>query len=131
MILLLVFFYDYAGIMATKSKSVTQGCPYFALLWFTKCEVQSWIQFRIIGEMINSRGYNIFLHTHYACNGFHYASRTEAVSCHGFSRADIHFESMLAKNINDGFYFSNITKWSRSAMRVDIVNIAGLHARIL
>src|ERR1700730_17685709 len=58
------FFYDHAGIMATKAKGITECCPNQAFLRFPESEIQPWIKVRIVDEMINGGRNNIILHTH-------------------------------------------------------------------
>ena len=70
--------------MAAKAKGIAQGRVNRADLGFFKRKVQAWVQFGIVGKMVDGWRNNIVLHRHNAGNAFNYTSRAKAMACHAF-----------------------------------------------
>lgn len=79
-----ILLHDHAGIVTAKTKSVAQRGIYNTLLRFVECEIESRVEFGIVGKMIDGRGDVVIQNTHDAGDGFDNAGSSEAVAGHGF-----------------------------------------------
>ncbi len=73
--------------------------------------------------MIDRRRHNSMLHCQYRGDGFNCSRRTQKVTGHRFGRIYIDFVSVLSKDFFDGFCFCNISKWRRSSMHINGIDI--------
>ena len=98
-----IFFNNHAGVVATKTKSITQCSANQSFLGLIKSKVQFWIQIRIICKVIDSRRNYIVNNTLNTSNGFNNSSSTQAVTCHGFAGTYIQMVSVFAKYLSNCF----------------------------
>ena len=122
------FFEDNRSIVTTKTKCVAQCYVYHTLLSLIEGEVQTAIECRVVGKVIDGWRHNIVYGSQYTCNSFYGTSRTQKKAGQRLGRTDIDVESMIAKYALYSRDFAYISQRRRGTMHIDVINDFRLHS---
>ena len=111
--------------MSSKTKRIAHGHVDAAMLGFVQREVKFRVDFRIYGNVVDGRRDEIVFDGEQTGDGLNSACGAQQVAGHTFGRRYVDFVAVVAKNMLDGFQFGHVAEWGRSAVHVDVVDIAG------